>query len=127
MALVQAMPVKAVARLVAEHDTRLWRVIHQVAQPDIAGAGQLAMRFLFGAADAIDGVVDAGSTAKSPMASSRASTALSKPPRPRPAATAPPETSRRSSTSSPENSASPFPLNVTHINQRGTKLFMLEC
>jgi transposase len=28
MALVQAMPVKAVARLVGEHDTRLWRVIH---------------------------------------------------------------------------------------------------
>ena len=28
MAMVSAMPVKAVARLVGEHDTRLWRVIH---------------------------------------------------------------------------------------------------
>lgn len=28
MALVSAMPVKAVAELVGEHDTRLWRVIH---------------------------------------------------------------------------------------------------
>ena len=28
MALVSAMPVNAVARLVGEHDTRLWRVIH---------------------------------------------------------------------------------------------------
>jgi transposase len=28
MSLVSAMPVKAVARLVGEHDTRLWRVIH---------------------------------------------------------------------------------------------------
>ena len=28
MSLVSAMPVNAVARLVGEHDTRLWRVIH---------------------------------------------------------------------------------------------------
>ena len=28
MAMVPAMPVKAVARMVGEHDTRLWRVIH---------------------------------------------------------------------------------------------------
>ena len=28
MTMVAAMPVKAVARIVGEHDTRLWRVIH---------------------------------------------------------------------------------------------------
>ena len=28
MAMVPAMPVNAVARMVGEHDTRLWRVIH---------------------------------------------------------------------------------------------------
>jgi transposase len=28
MAVVSAMPVKAVARMVGEHDTRLWRVVH---------------------------------------------------------------------------------------------------
>lgn len=33
MTMVSAMPVKAVARMVGEHDTRLWRVIHHyVAQ-----------------------------------------------------------------------------------------------
>lgn len=29
MALAREMPVAAVAKLVGEHDTRLWRVIHQ--------------------------------------------------------------------------------------------------
>jgi transposase len=38
MALVQAMPVKAVARLVGEHDTRLWRVIHHYVDRDRARA-----------------------------------------------------------------------------------------
>jgi hypothetical protein len=28
MTMVSAMPVKAVARIVGEHDTRLWRVVH---------------------------------------------------------------------------------------------------
>ena len=28
MTMVSAMPVKAVARIVDEHDTRLWRVVH---------------------------------------------------------------------------------------------------
>jgi transposase len=33
MAMISAMPVKAVARMVGEHDTRLWRVVHHyVAQ-----------------------------------------------------------------------------------------------
>ena len=32
MAMVAAMPVKAVARLVGEHDTRLWRVIHHYVE-----------------------------------------------------------------------------------------------
>jgi transposase len=32
MALVSAMPVNAVARLVGEHDTRLWRVIHHYVE-----------------------------------------------------------------------------------------------
>jgi transposase len=32
MALISAMPVNAVARLVGEHDTRLWRVIHHYVE-----------------------------------------------------------------------------------------------
>ena len=33
MTMISAMPVKAVARIVGEHDTRLWRVVHHyVAQ-----------------------------------------------------------------------------------------------
>ena len=36
MTMVSAMPVKAVARMVGEHDTRLWRVIHHYVD---AGAG----------------------------------------------------------------------------------------
>lgn len=38
MALVCAMPVKAVARLVGEHDTRLWRVIHHYVEVARAAA-----------------------------------------------------------------------------------------
>jgi hypothetical protein len=37
MALVQAMPVRAAARLVGEHDTRLWRIIH-LSLPRITSA-----------------------------------------------------------------------------------------
>src|SRR6185312_11139457 len=32
MSLVSSMPVNAVARLVGEHDTRLWRVIHHYVE-----------------------------------------------------------------------------------------------
>jgi transposase len=47
MALVSAMPVKAVARLVGEHDTRLWRVIHHYvararARADFAAVSRVA-------------------------------------------------------------------------------------
>lgn len=47
MALVQAMPVKAVARLVGEHDTRLWHVIHHYvdrgrARADFSAVTRLA-------------------------------------------------------------------------------------
>ncbi len=47
MALVSAMPVKAVARLVGEHDTRLWRVIHHYvararARADFAAVTRVA-------------------------------------------------------------------------------------
>jgi transposase len=38
MALVQAMPVRAAARLVAEHDTRLWRIIHHYVDKARAAA-----------------------------------------------------------------------------------------
>src|SRR6266481_3236671 len=68
----------------------------------------------------------AGSTAKLPTASSRASTVSSKPPRPRRAVTAPPETSRPSFTSWPENSTSPYPLNValpTQISEEPLDLY----
>src|SRR3954471_2829391 len=51
----------------------------------------------------------AGTTPTSPMAFSRASTAWSRPPRPRLEATGPPATSRRSSTSSPASSNSAYP------------------
>jgi len=37
MALVSGMPVNAVARLVGEHDTRLWRVIHHYVERARAG------------------------------------------------------------------------------------------
>ena len=48
MALVSAMPVNAVARLVGEHDTRLWRVIHHYverarARTDLAAVTRVAI------------------------------------------------------------------------------------
>ncbi len=48
MALVSAMPVNAVARLVGEHDTRLWRVIHHYverarARADLAAVTRVAI------------------------------------------------------------------------------------
>ena len=48
MALVSAMPVNAVARLVGEHDTRLWRVIHHYverarARSDLANVTRVAI------------------------------------------------------------------------------------
>ena len=48
MALVSAMPVNAVARLVGEHDTRLWRVIHHYverarASADLSSVTRLAI------------------------------------------------------------------------------------
>jgi len=48
MAMVPAMPVKAVARMVGEHDTRLWRVIHHYvdkarAASDASGVTTLAV------------------------------------------------------------------------------------
>ena len=48
MTLVSAMPVKAVARMVGEHDTRLWRVIHHYvdqarAKADASGVDRVAI------------------------------------------------------------------------------------
>ena len=48
MAMVPAMPVKAVARMVGEHDTRLWRVIHHYVDKarenaDASGVTRLAV------------------------------------------------------------------------------------
>ena len=48
MALVSAMPVNAVARLVGEHDTRLWRVIHHYvdrarARTDLSAVTRVAI------------------------------------------------------------------------------------
>jgi transposase len=48
MTMVAAMPVKAVARIVGEHDTRLWRVIHHYvdaarARTNAAGMTRLAI------------------------------------------------------------------------------------
>jgi len=48
MAMVSAMPVRAVARLVGEHDTRLWRVIHHYVDQarqrlDAAGVTRVAI------------------------------------------------------------------------------------
>jgi len=48
MTMVAAMPVKAVARMVGEHDTRLWRVVHHYvdqarARTDASGVTQLAI------------------------------------------------------------------------------------
>ncbi len=48
MTMVPAMPVKAVARLVGEHDTRLWRMIHHYVdqargREDHSGVCQIAM------------------------------------------------------------------------------------
>jgi transposase len=37
MTMVSAMPVKAVARIVGEHDTRLWRVVHHYVEAGRAG------------------------------------------------------------------------------------------
>jgi transposase len=48
MTMVPAMPVKAVARMVGEHDTRLWRVIHHYvdqarANTDASGVTKVAL------------------------------------------------------------------------------------
>jgi len=48
MAMVSAMPVKAVARMVGEHDTKLWRVLHHYvdearARADSSGVTKLAI------------------------------------------------------------------------------------
>ncbi len=48
MTMVSAMPVKAVARIVGEHDTRLWRVVHHyvdraLARTDASGVTRLAI------------------------------------------------------------------------------------
>jgi transposase len=48
MTMVSAMPVKAVARIVGEHDTRLWRVVHHYvdqerARIDASGVTRLAI------------------------------------------------------------------------------------
>jgi transposase len=48
MTMVSAMPVKAVARIVGEHDTRLWRVIHHYVdeargRTDASGVTRLAI------------------------------------------------------------------------------------
>jgi len=48
MTMVSAMPVKAVARIVGEHDTRLWRVVHHYvdqarARTDASGVTRLAI------------------------------------------------------------------------------------
>jgi len=39
MTLVPAMPVKAVTRMVGEHDIRLWRVVHHYQPVDEIGPG----------------------------------------------------------------------------------------
>lgn len=44
MTLVQAMPVRAAARLVGEHDTRLWRIIHHYVDKARAAADFSAVR-----------------------------------------------------------------------------------
>src|SRR5437763_13833689 len=48
MALVTAMPVRAAARLVKEHDTRLWRIVHHWveaarARADLASVKRVAI------------------------------------------------------------------------------------
>src|SRR5271166_6176111 len=48
MTMVSAMPVKAVARMVGEHDTRRWRVVHHYVEPararaDASGVTQVAI------------------------------------------------------------------------------------
>jgi len=48
MTMVSAMPVKAVARMVGEHDTRLWRVVHHYvdqarARADASGVTRVAI------------------------------------------------------------------------------------
>ena len=48
MTMVSAMPVKAVARIVGEHDTRLWRVVHHyvdqaLVRADASGVTRLAI------------------------------------------------------------------------------------
>jgi transposase len=48
MAMVSAMPVKAVARIVGEHDTKLWRVVHHYvdearARADASGVTRVAI------------------------------------------------------------------------------------
>jgi transposase len=44
MALVQAMPVRAAARLIGEHDTRLWRIIHHYVDQARAAADHSGVR-----------------------------------------------------------------------------------
>jgi transposase len=48
MAMVSAMPVRTVARMIGEHDTRLWRVVHHYveqarARMDVSGVTKLAI------------------------------------------------------------------------------------
>ena len=48
MTMISAMPVKAVARIVGEHDTRLWRMVHHYvdaarARADASGVTRLAI------------------------------------------------------------------------------------
>ena len=48
MALVREMPVNAIARLVDEHDTKLWRVVHRYvdharAKADFSSVTEIGM------------------------------------------------------------------------------------
>ena len=53
MTMVAAMPVKAAARIVGEHDTRLWHVVHRYCRrgaargPNASGVTRLAMERTF--------------------------------------------------------------------------------
>src|SRR5207247_2272873 len=63
MALVAAMPVRAAARLVKEHDTRLWRIVHHWveaarARADLASVKRVAIAV--GAGDASHAGVQEG-------------------------------------------------------------------
>jgi transposase len=37
MALVKEMPLRAIAQLVGEHDTKIWRVVHHYVDPAVEG------------------------------------------------------------------------------------------